>query len=197
VTRLLVIDTETSGTDPGIHSILSFAGIVWEDGTAVDSLALMICESPNIVTDPKALEINGIDLADIRARGVTPGMAVDSINAFCKEYFAKCDQGERVVVVGHNVGFDVSFLRRLYALARADYDAVFSHRTLDTASIVRFLNLAGVLGLQEAGSTAVFQHFGISPDPGSRHSAIGDARATMLLLNHLISLVRQGTPTQA
>jgi DNA polymerase III epsilon subunit-like protein len=194
VTRLLVIDTETGGTDPTTHSILSFAGVVWEDGKAADSLALMIHESPNIATDPKALEINRIDLAEVRARGVSPAAAVESINAFCKHQFGKPDQGEKVVVVGHNVAFDIAFLRRLYGLAHADYDAVFSHRSIDTASIVRFLNLAGVLPLQEAGSTAVFEHFGISPDQSSRHSAIGDARATLSLLNHLISVVRQGPP---
>ena len=32
MTRLLVVDTETGGLDPTRHSLLSFAGVVWEEG---------------------------------------------------------------------------------------------------------------------------------------------------------------------
>jgi len=187
--RLLVIDTETSGTDPALHSILSFACLVWENGSEGNSLSFLVREASKVVADPEAMKINGIDLSDIQAKGCTPRAAVDSIDTFCAQNFPESRRGDKVVLAGHNICFDVAFLRRLYAVAGRNFDAIFSHRMIDTASIVRFLGLAGFLDLPEPSSDSAFRHFGIAPDRNSRHTALGDARATHALLNHLIGLL--------
>lgn len=195
MTTLFIIDTETGGIDPAKHSILSLAGALWEDTVIVDTISMMICE-PVLFVDDEALAVNKLDLRDIRAYGVTPSAAVADLTAFLAKHSSVSAPATRVVVAGHNVGFDVGFLRRLYAIAGGDYETQFSHRTLDTASVIRFLTLAGVLPLSTASSDDAFNYFGITFEAGARHTALGDALATARLLNKLLDLFPGGAASR-
>lgn len=190
MTRLLVIDTEASGPDPTVHSILSFAGLVWEDGREGDALSLLINEPP-LSYAATASTIHGIDPLAIRKYGRSPSDAVAILNAYCEREFHYLSAETRVVLVGHNVGFDVAFLKRLYRLAGRSYDSVFSHRVVDTASIMRFLMMLDILDLSEPTSESAFRHFGIMPPDQARHTAMGDAQAAFQLFNCLIDLTRK------
>jgi DNA polymerase-3 subunit epsilon len=187
--KLLVIDTETGGLDPQRHSILSLGVVVWEDGEIRDELELPIAES-RIVADEGALKVNQINLDEHRLAALAPADAAERLREFAESHFGRPPSNSRIPLVGHNVGFDVGFLRRLCRLAEFPYDRYFSHRVIDTAGIVRFLNLAGRLPLKGAGSTESFEYFGIKFEPGARHTALADARATAVLLTKLITMVR-------
>jgi len=188
--RLLFIDTETGGLDAYRCSLLSIGAVVWEDGLLVASMEIFVTE-PEIQVDPESQSIHGIDLDWLRAHGLSPIEAVARIEAFIADHFDSPTGPIAVPIAGHNVAFDVSFLRRLYRLTQRDYDRVFSHRTLDTAGIVRFLNIAGILQIEGAGSTAAFEHFGIRFEDRRRHSALGDAQATALLFTKLVEAVQR------
>ena len=191
--RLVILDTETGGLDPAVHSILSLAVVIWTPEKDEDSYELMIAE-PNIVAEREALLINGIDLDKLRVEGKTPISAATLLFNFIRRHFPA---SERPSLVGHNIHFDVAFLKRLFALANCEteYDKIFSHRTLDTAGIGRFLNLAGILNVKNS-SDALFTHFGIMPACATkgvgRHTALGDAKATGELLRKLIATVKEG-----
>ncbi len=186
--RLLVIDTETGGLDPTTHSILSVGGIVWEEGRLVDSFEVFIVE-PELVVDSRALQVNQIDLDWHRAHGLSPVDAMKALRFFLERHFGDPRTSGKVPLAGHNVSFDIGFLKRLCRLANVSFEEVFSHRVLDTAGIIRFLVLARKLDLPEASSTEAFKYFGIEVETGMRHTALGDARATATLLNKLIGLV--------
>lgn len=190
MSKLLVIDTETGGLDPTTHSILSVGAIVWEDGKLGDSFEVYVLE-PTLQVDNKAMEINRISLPWLQQHGLSP---VDAVNQFVdfigrnfKEYQ---DKGDKIPVAGHNVNFDVGFLKRLFSLANKDYERVFSHRVLDTAGILRFLSLAGKISIHGAGSTAAFDYFNINISSSERHTSLADARATGQLLTKLVELVK-------
>ena len=183
--RLLVIDTETGGLDALTHSILTLGAVVWDNGELVDTFEIVIAE-PSIVADPDALKVNRINLKDVRKDGISPESSVQRIDAFLNEYF-KPD--ERVPLVGHNVGFDIDFLRRLYRLGNGDYEKRFSHRTVDTAGIIRFLIVAGLIDLDSGSSSAAFKYFGVSIEDQDRHTALGDAIATATLFTRLVRSV--------
>jgi len=189
MTKLLVIDTETGGVDPDRHSILSLAAVVWEDGRVTGELEVLVAETDITVT-PKALEINGIDLVAHSRAAVAPQAALAGLMAFVDDQFADdIAAGRQVVLAGHNVGFDVGFLRRLCRLAGEAFPAVFSHRVLDTASVLRFLALAGHVPAAAVGSSEAFAHMGIRVPVKLRHTALGDARATAELIGQLLGLV--------
>lgn len=190
MSKLLVIDTETGGLDPSIHSILSVGAIVWEDGKLGDSFEVYVLE-PNLQVDNKAMEVNRISLPWLHQHGLNPADAVMQLVDFIGRNFKEQhDRKVPVPIVGHNVNFDVGFLKRLFNLADQDYGDVFSHRVLDTAGILRFLSIAGKLPLQEAGSTAAFDYFHIDINSSERHTALADAQATGQLLTKLVELVK-------
>jgi DNA polymerase-3 subunit epsilon len=188
--RLLVIDTETGGTDAQTNSILSLAAVVWDNARTSVEFDVAIVE-PILSVTPKAMEINRIDLAEHAKHGVPPAVAVELFNTFLLENFpTEIMSHAKVVLSGHNIGFDVAFLKRLYVLGGGNFDEMFSHRLLDTAGIVRFLSLAGLTPLASAGSSEAFSHFGIVVPDCDRHTALGDARATADLLTKLVGVGR-------
>lgn len=188
--KLLVIDTETGGLDPSEHSILSLGAVCWREGDLVDELEIFISE-PQIVCTERALKEHRIDIEWLSEQGSEPREAVIEFNQFLERNFDRLKSGEKISLAGHNVGFDINYLKRLYKLAgsESEYERLFSHRTLDTASIIRFLYLAGRISLSSAALSDAIEYFDIELDPEERHTAIGDARATANLLTKLIETV--------
>lgn len=185
--RLLIIDTETGGLDPIRHSILSLGATVWEEGHQIAEIELLIAED-EIIADDEALAINRIDTQQLKLDGLSPKDAIARLEVFILEHFNDNDQ---VSIAGHNVGFDVGFLKRLYRLAGRSYKKRFSHRLLDTASIMGFLRIAGMLPIENSGLEAGLKYFGVEVHKEVRHSALGDAKATAALLSAMIELVQR------
>ena len=189
MTKLLVIDTETGGIDPDRHSLLSVAAVVWSDGRIDGEIEIFVGESDLTVT-ARALEINCIDLVEHARMAIPPEDALSRLVGFVADSFeAELAAGEQVVLVGHNVSFDVGFLRRLCRLAGAGFPSIFSHRMLDTASVLRFLSLAELVPATAVASSEAFAHLGVQIPRELRHTALGDARATAELLTRLLSLI--------
>lgn len=189
MTKLLVIDTETGGIDPDRHSLLSLAAAVWADGRLEGEIEIFVAE-PDITVTARALEINRIDLVEHARRAVPPAEALARLLGFVADHFrSDLAAGEQVVLVGHNVGFDIGFLRRLCRLAGAPFPVIFSHRSLDTASVLRFLSLTGIVPSSAVASTEAFAYLGVRVPEELRHTALGDARATAELLTRLVGLV--------
>jgi DNA polymerase III epsilon subunit-like protein len=185
MTKLLVIDTETGGVDPDRHSILSLAAVLWEDGEIRGEVEILIAEGDLMVT-ARALEINRIDLVAHSRQAIAPRVALALLLDFVsKHYRQELAAGEQVAIVG----FDLGFLKRLCRIAGAEFPSVFSHRVLDTASVLRFLSLTGLLPAKAVASNGAFEYFGINIQAETRHSALGDARATAELLTRLVELV--------
>ena len=187
------LDTETGGFNPERFSILSFAMVLFNNtGGPAAEISFFVAE-PDIFAEPDALAINRIDLKWLATHGASVSTAARLVSDFVS---ANCDieAGQRVMLAGHNVAFDVAFMRRLFRLANVEYGRLFSHRTIDTAGILQFLSMCGKLPALEWSSTAAFEHFGIVVPAGERHTALGDARATSRLLAEMVDLAGNPTP---
>ena len=183
MTKLLFVDTETGGLEPGKHSLLQASFAVWEDEKIVDTLSFDIEEREYVVTK-KALVINRINLGSDRG-GISPTTAKHKIINFICEHFP----GEKAVLVGQNIHFDIGFLTALFT--KKDYEMVFSHRTIDTASILRFLQLAGVADFGGSSLSDAIKAFDITVPEDQRHTAFGDVMATVLVFNKLLEIGRK------
>jgi len=181
IDSIVVLDTEAGGLDPLQYSILS-VGLVSGDGQR--TLEVYVAE-PEIVTHPRALEVNRIDPAMVARDGLTPKAAVEAIEAFLDGMGIP----RPVMCVGHNIAFDIAYMRRLYRLAGRDLPRDFSHRTVDTHTLMWALVARGKLPAHVVGSDAAFAHFDIEPPPELRHTALGDAVATRDLGAHLLELI--------
>lgn len=185
--KYLVIDTETGGLDPHKHSLLSIAGVIWVPGQEPRKSFDFLVKEPLITAQPEALIVNGIDLSLLAKQGFTPKEGVSQIQKALFDGFGDRNTNGLVPLAGHNVGFDISFLKRLYRLAESDdYEHDFSHRSLDTSSILTFLMCAGHLPFNKPKSDFLFEFCNVMPSDEQRHTALGDALATANALNVLI-----------
>ena len=179
--RLLFIDTETGGLDPEMCSLLSVGLCVWDNGKVIFEQEIYIKDDVYHTTS-SALSINNIDIRQLDAVGLTKQAVINIIKGIQSYFF----DNKPMVMVGHNVSFDSAFIKKLYKDVGEDYQKVFSHRMIDTASVLRFLYYAGVLKENIAASDKAFDYFNIQVN--KRHSALGDCQATVELFNKLIAL---------
>jgi len=182
--RLLFIDTETGGLDPDKHSLLSLAMVVWEDMEIFDSQEILINDGILSVTE-EALSVNKIDLEKHKQSAISSSQAMDKLFLFIGQHFP---QQRTITLAGHNVHFDAAFLKRLFFANNKNFSEFFSHRIIDTSSILYYLYLAGHIKHRAISSDEAFELFDIKVE--GRHTAIGDAIATAKLFTKLLSLIK-------
>ena len=189
---ILFIDSETGGLDPTSASILSLGAVVWNGSSGSATEFEVFIQEPIINIEATAYDIHGISRSWLEKNGVVPGEAVSRFEEFVLANFPECPK-VRVTLAGHNIGFDVAFLKRLYSLASKEdsFEELFQHRVVDTSSILSFLIDSGRLPLASPSSDLAFEYFGIRFGVGERHSALGDAAATSTLYDRMLAIVRQ------
>jgi DNA polymerase III epsilon subunit-like protein len=189
--RLLVIDCETGGLDCREHSILSLGAVIWNDNS-IDAKFQVVIREPLMSTTLEALRINGFTNEIIENEGVSPSTAVQALQNF----LLANDLRGRITLVGHNVAFDVGFLRRLYRLAGLSdkqYEKMFSHRVLCTQSLALALEAAGRCDFRRTSLDALCRYFKIDIREDAsfgRHDALEDACAAAHLLTAELALIR-------
>lgn len=179
------VDTETGGTDPNFHSILSVGLVRWEAGVITEQAEWYVYEEPMIVTR-EAMQVNGINVADSSQRWLSPVVVANSIyGALCK--YGENDSKYRPMLGGHNTSFDIRFLERLHRLANnARYP--FSYRYVDTMSVACFLLDIGLIDVPKVSLEELCKYFGI--ETGLQHSALADAVAAALVYTCFVKMVR-------
>ncbi|NWF74848.1 MAG: 3'-5' exonuclease [Nitrospirae bacterium] len=191
--RLVVFDMEMGGLDPCRHSVLSLGAVIWQDRQIIDSFEVFVREM-EIVTEPAAMAVNKIDIQWLQEHGCQPSDAVHQFHDFLARHFGPLPGREKIILAGHNLHADIGFLGRLYGAAGLSHEPYFSHRVLDTASLLRFLYLAGRLPVASAGLGEALAHFGIESASSARHTALGDATLTAHLLNKLFDVIGLPAP---
>lgn len=181
--KILFLDVETGGMDEIKQSLLSIGLTVWEDSKILDELEIFISkEKYDYVA--AALNINKINLDELRAKGTSEEDSLVLLNEFCNKHFGS----NKIIIGGHNVAFDIGFIKALYRRNNQEFYDRFSYRLVDTGTLLRFLFMQGVFDEDISSSDKAFAHFDIKFEEGERHSALGDARATALLFTKLLEI---------
>lgn len=183
--KLLVVDTETGGLDPVRCSLLTLGAVIWEDERIIAEVEWAVRE-PTLQIEPASLKEHQVDLREVAAKGRPPAEVAQALLDFARPHFG----AEKIVLAGHNIGFDAGFLRRLFGMAGLDYESSFSHRLIDTSTVLGILGLAGRISIRSRGLSEAIEYFKLPVDPARRHTALEDARVTALLLTKLVQLVR-------
>lgn len=181
---LVVIDVETSGVNPFRHEVLA-VGLVPVDADLQPTEVYV--RAKQIEWSTYARKHFDRYSSEWQAKALDPSDACHAIERYLAKTFAR-----RVAIpIGHNVGFDLAFLRRLAFLGGREELAGLSHRAIDTHTLLYVLFLAGKVPLAATTSDGAFRHFGIEIEDRSRHTALGDAKATRsLVLRALEELLR-------
>jgi DNA polymerase III subunit epsilon len=197
--KLVVFDTETGGFDASTNSILTLGMVVINDNKLTGEEAEFAIKDAEGITTRGALDVNGIDLDAHMRDALAPTAACDALNS----WLTKCGFGEfePVELCGHNMSFDVPFLRRLWeTLGHRRYRTRFSHTLRCTMTLATMMKEAGRLPVSDVRLCAIADYFGVTlatasgARPAERyHSALTDARTTAKVYVRLMDLLR-GTP---
>ncbi|MBS6174106.1 MAG: 3'-5' exonuclease [Clostridiales bacterium] len=183
--RLLFIDTETGGLDPEKHSLLSVGFVVWDSIVGEYYSAEYYLKNENYYITKTAQKINKLTDSDF-ADAIIPKDLIKKFEEIKEIYFADYVS---IPLAGHNTQFDVQFIRKMFKDNRRSFDNIFLHRIVDTYSILKFLQDAGIIPDKIDSSTQAFKFFDIIVD--GRHTALGDAKATMQLYEKMIQLLHK------
>ncbi len=178
---MIVLDIETTGTDPRLHSIVEVGAIDFDCPGNYFNSRCQIWEGAE--TDFRALEINGLTLNEIQDEKILT--QVDLISGF----ITWIDQIEDKTIAGQNVDFDIDFLNE--SAARCGLDFSLGKRKVDQHSVVyaHFLkrNIKPPLkdGFSDLNSDLIMDYVGLPPEP-KPHRAINGARYEAEALSRLI-----------
>ncbi|PXV93383.1 DNA polymerase-3 subunit epsilon [Lachnotalea glycerini] len=185
--RFVFVDTETGGVIPEKHSLLSIGLVIWDkkDGI-IDKKEFFVKHSYYIVTE-KAKEINKFEQQEHKEKALAGEEVIKNILEFIYGYF---DKNTAIPLIGHNVQFDINFLKVFFRDENRSFNQYFSHRSIDTYSVFKSLVLAGVISDNIDSSADAFRYFDIKVN--NRHSAIGDCVATVELFEKLLLCIKRG-----
>lgn len=178
---MIVIDIETSGTDPHKHSILSIGAVDFSDPKRQFYQECRIEEGKEY--EEEALKVNGFK------KGELNDSSKKSLEMILNEFVEWIKPIEDKTVGGHNVHFDVGFLN--YSFKRYNINFSFGHRTVDTHSLVYASVLSRDLKIPlKDGKTAIDSDYvstytGLPPEP-KPHNALNGAKIEAESLSRLI-----------
>ena len=178
----VAIDVETTGVNPFHDDVLAVALAPLRPG--VRPKVVYVRPSPDIKrgTDIKW----GTDFAksafqkyqaEWEAQAVPPREACTRIETYLRGLY----KGQKATPVGHNIGFDMAFLRKLAHLSGQDEIAGLSHRAIDTHTFLYALVSRGEIPTKALTSSGAFEEFSVRVPEADRHTALGDAEATRRL----------------
>ena len=180
----VVVDVETGGFDPARHALLEIAVVpieMDESGKVRPGATTSTHVEPfrGALLDPKALEITGIDVHNPLRGALAERAALDHVFAPVRQ--AVRDTGcNRAILVGHNAGFDLSFLNAAALRVQHKRNPFHPFSCFDTVS------LAGLAYGQTVLSRAVIAA-GLEWDAASAHSAVYDAEMTAALFCRIVN----------
>lgn len=184
--KILFFDVESGGLDDSKHSLLRIGLVIWKNGIILDKLEIFI-KSDNYCYDEESMKINKIDLNWLTINGISEQQAIEEINSFVNKYFPN----SKALLGGHNIYFDIAFLKRLYRENSISFSSYFEHRTIDTCSIMKYLYFCDKLPKQVQSLTSACKYFNFEIDDNERHGALYDAEITSEVFTKLLELNRK------
>lgn len=201
---ILVIDTETGGLTAGVHSLFSVGMVfmqVHSDHVDIKHCREVLIKHENYKVTAGALKVNNINIVEHEQKAFSPEDALKEI----VNYMAHCGFGgkHKAVLLGHNVKFDISFLKDLFDKYdvffqddEEDYsplwDRYVGHRHIDTCAVAKFMYHTRNVFNDISSSKDLFAFYkqeGINPDYGL-HTALGDALRTAFAYKQMVDALR-------
>lgn len=113
--KIFWMDTETSGTDPAKHGLIQIGYIVEIDYKPKVTGNIFIDPTEyGKELDPEALKYNGITPAEIKEKSSPINETWLELHRMLGIYIDRYDRNDKFVIGGHNVQFDIDFLKSLW-----------------------------------------------------------------------------------
>ena len=180
-TKLLFLDTETTGLDPDKHGVIQVAMLTY-DGR---ELNLKINPGKGVEYDKEALKINGIKKKKIKKFPPHEDQFNEMLD-FLGEDVNKFDAGDKYLVVGYNVKFDIDMLHGWARREGYKYMGSFlDWRVIDVLVLARLAHYLGQMpGEPEDFKLGTICKLYNIEEPS--HDAMTDVEATKSLFEEII-----------
>jgi len=183
--KYFLFDTETGGIRKEMSLLTLYGFILDENLKILDTIDLKIKPDDGVYhVNAQGLEMNRISLVE-HDRVAKP---VSEVKTKFKNYICGWSLHQKLTPIGHNVRFDVKFVKTHLL---EDWDRYFDRRHIDTASIGKFLALSGIVPkLKSYSLSEMASAMMIEVDESRRHEASYDADLTLQVLKSMKVLVK-------
>lgn len=185
----LVLDTETGGLDAKENALIELSYAIILNGAIPVRRQLLMRDGKQI--SDKALEVNGYIREQIREYESAESAAVRFLGDITR-IVDPFDISETVIPVGHNISFDMRFVKEwMYDADMAEFFEFIFEKPLDTLSLAREAKSNGWIETDDAKLETVADYFGVLRE--GAHVARIDVEMTIDVLERLLRLKKENT----
>jgi DNA polymerase III alpha subunit (gram-positive type) len=183
--KYFLFDTETGGIRKEMSLLTLYGHILDDNLNILDTIDLKIKPDDGVYhVNAQGLEINRINIVE-HDRIAKP---LSEVKTRFKNYICGWSLNQKLTPIGHNVRFDVKFVKTHLL---EDWDRYFDRRHIDTASVGKFLALSGIVPkLKTYSLSEMAQALMIDVNEDSRHEAKFDADLTLNVLRNMTQLIK-------
>jgi DNA polymerase-3 subunit epsilon len=181
--KKFIFDLETTGLNEKKHGIIQTAGIIRLADGSKHKFDFRHQPFPHQEIDPRALEITGTTMEDIKSYA-PPEKAFKALLNLMDKYVDRYDKNDKFTIMGYNCTFDIKFLREFF-INNGDkyYGSWFSsYDMIDVHKLFTGLRGSGLFPELEALPNmkleTLAKHYGIEIQA---HDALSDIYATEAL----------------
>lgn len=181
----LAFDTETTGLDYINSNLLTAYFVILDNSlNIIDTFDLKLKHSCYNIT-VKALTINHIDLIKHDSQSIT----IKEAKIKFLDFLLKNKTQYRYTLIGHNINFDIQFLKNSGIINENDYSNLISCNTIDTIVIGQFLKLTNHINTTQSLSLLSLCKMANIEINGNAHEAKTDILMTIELLKYYKNLL--------
>lgn len=193
--QIVAIDVETTGLEVGWHEICQLAMVpvdnFYKPRTDVKPLNIFIRPNDPDRIDPEALKVSRIKRQNLIDYGIDSEKAKDVLEEWIDKlqlpYNKYGTRRCRIVPLGHNFGFDASFM--MHWLGEDLYQEWFSPQVRDTLTTALFLNDKAAMKAQRVPfpkHSLVYIAAQLKVKYTNAHNALEDCRATAAVYHKMM-----------
>jgi DNA polymerase III epsilon subunit-like protein len=186
----LAFDVETGGFDPQQHSLLTI-GLVAADLEKIHGELELKVKHKKYNVQPRAMEVNGIDLVEHDKEALTPKQVLSSIHAFLDEHFPRL---KRIETLAHNISFDRGFLE-VFCQANGSEGERLGDRLMPrmcTLALGIAMRDSGLIDTRKVTLRDLGAATGIQVEEDDLHQALADARLACQLYQAMTARMKAG-----
>lgn len=188
--KYIAFDCETTGITDNCHLLTVSFIVLDSDLNEIETLNISLKQNNGYYVYPEAMAVNKINLVKHHSTSIDLIDARKLLHAFLRKHKLQYN----LIPIGHNIQFDIKFIKKSGLLTDAEYASFISYNSIDTVCVAQFLKLSGFLHEKQSISLVnLCANAQIKRQENLEHSAEYDTRMTIKLLKFFKTSILKDT----